>query len=87
MKWQAKALSTVKSAKWHSLVPFSLLHIAQSSQIHIQTHQPVMYSWLPACQGEMEPFKEHLSPCGCPTSLRNKPQKRQLGQFSAQILG
>ena len=42
MKWQAKAMSILKAAKWHSLVLFSFPRITQSSYIHGQTHQPVV---------------------------------------------
>ena len=31
MKWWAKAMFTLKIAKWHPLVPFSLPHIIQSN--------------------------------------------------------
>ena len=43
------------------------------------------YSWLSACQGEMEPFKDHLSTHGQLTNLRNKPQQMQPGQLSTPI--
>ena len=56
-------------------------HITESSQIHCQTHQPVMsvihYSWLSVCPGEIEPYKDHPSTYGHLTSLRNKPQQKQ----------
>ena len=44
----------------------------------------VNYSCLTACQGEMEPFEDHLNTCGHLTNLRNKPQ--QLGNFQYQYL-
>ena len=61
MMWWAKAMFTLKTAKWHPFVPFTFPHIIQNNQIHGQTHQPVdgvvNYNRLTACQGEMEPFK------------------------------
>ena len=45
----------------------------------------VNYSWLLACQGDMEPFEEHPSSCGRLTSLRNMPQQKQPRQLSAPI--
>ena len=43
-------------------------------------------SWLAACPGEMEPFKDHPSTHGhFLTSLRSKPQQKQPRQLSAQI--
>ena len=47
----------------------------------------VNYSWLSACQGEMEPFQDHLHTHGRLTSLRNKPQLKLPGQLSAPIPG
>ena len=41
------------------------------------------YSWLSACQGEVEPFKGALSTHGRLTSLRNK---RSPGNFQHQYL-
>ena len=46
-KWQAKATSSLKPANWHPLVSFSPPHITQSSWIHSQTHQPVVW-WITA---------------------------------------
>ena len=43
----------------------------------------VNYSWLSACQGDMEPFKDHPSTHGCLTSLRNKSS---LGKLQCQYL-
>ena len=44
------------------------------------------YSWLSTCQGEREPFTDHLSTRGCLTShSRNKPQQKQPGQPSVPI--
>ena len=45
----------------------------------------VNYSWLSACQGDMEPFEGNPSTHGCLTSLRNKPQQKQPRQLSASI--
>ena len=39
----------------------------------------VNYSWLSVCQGEVETFENHPSTHGCLTSLRNRPQRKQLG--------
>ena len=46
----------------------------------------VNYSRLSACQGDMESFEGDPSTRGRLTSLRNKPQQKQPGQFSASIL-
>ena len=46
----------------------------------------VNYSQPSACQGEMEPFEDHLSTCGRLTSIRNKPQQKQLGNFQHHYL-
>ena len=46
----------------------------------------VNYSWLAACQGDVEPFKGDLSTSGCLTSPRNKSQQKQPGQLSASLL-
>ena len=45
------------------------------------------YNWLSACEGDMEPFEGDPSTCGCPTSVRNKPQEMQPGLLSASIPG
>ena len=45
----------------------------------------VNYSWLSACQVDMEPFEGVQNTCGCLTSLRNKPQQKQSGNISASI--
>ena len=47
----------------------------------------VNYSRLSACQGDMQPFEGVPYTRGCLTSLRNKPQQKQLGQLSASIPG
>ena len=44
----------------------------------------VNYSWLSACQGDMDPFEGDLSTHGCLTSLRNKPQQSRQGNFQHQ---
>ena len=54
--------------------------MAISSASHV-----VNYSWLSVSQGEMELFEEHLSTRGHLTSLKNKPQQKQLGKLSALI--
>ena len=45
----------------------------------------VNYNWLSACQGEMEPFEDHLNTCGCLKSLRNQPQHKEARQLLASI--
>ena len=37
-KWQAKATSSLKTAKSLPLMPYSPLHVTQSSSIHGQSH-------------------------------------------------
>ena len=39
----------------------------------------VNYSWLSVRQRELELFEDHLSSHGCLTSLKSKPQQKQLG--------
>ena len=46
----------------------------------------VSYSWLSACQGDMQPFEGNPRTRGHLTSLRNKPQQKQPRQLSASIL-
>ena len=41
----------------------------------------VNYSQLSACQGDMQPFESDPYTCGRLTSLRNKPQQKQPGNF------
>ena len=55
MKWLAKAMSTLKTAKWCPLVPFSPQHNTQLKQLnpwpnHSSASCVVNYSRLPACQ-------------------------------------
>ena len=45
----------------------------------------VNYSWLSACQGDMEPFEGDSSTRGRLTNLTNKPQQKQPRQISASI--
>ena len=45
----------------------------------------INYSQLCAFQDDMEPFKSHLSICGCLASLRIKPQQKQPEQHSVLI--
>ena len=45
----------------------------------------VNYSWLSACQGDMQPFEGDPYTRGRLTSLRNKPQQKLPGQLSALI--
>ena len=49
------------------------------------TSRVVNYSWLSACQGDMEPFEGDPSTRERLTSLRNKPQQKQPRQLSASI--
>ena len=87
MKWQAKAMSTLKTAKWHPLVIFtSTYHTKQLNPWpnSLASHV-VNYSWLSACQEEMEPFEDHPSTCGHLINLRNKLQQKQPGKLSAPI--
>ena len=55
-----------------------------SSDSHVVNYSQLQLS---ACQGEMEPFKDDPSTCGCLTSLRNKPQQKQPAQISAPMPG
>ena len=79
-KWEAKAMSTLKTTKWHPLVPFSPLWPNLSAS-HV-----VNYSWLSACQEEMEPFKDNSSTYGHLTSLKTSHSKSNLGNFQHQYL-
>ena len=45
----------------------------------------VNYIWLSACPRKIELVKDHLNTHGCLTGLRNKPQKKHLGQFLATL--
>ena len=70
-------------------------HIMQAKQLNLHGHanssasHVVNNSQLPACQGEMEPFKDHPDTRGhiCMAGLRNKPQQKQLGQLLAPTPG
>ena len=89
MKWRAKATSSLKPAKWHPLVRFLPPHITQGRENpwpNSSASRVVNYSWLSACQEDMEPFKGDPSTHGHLTSLRNKPQQKQPRQLSASIL-
>ena len=46
----------------------------------------VNYSWMSACQVDVQPFEGNLSTCGCLTSLRNKAQQKQPSNFQHQYL-
>ena len=46
----------------------------------------VNYSWLSACQEDMQPFEGNPSTHGRLKSCRNKPQQKQPGQILASIL-
>ena len=54
--------------------------------INSSANYVVNYSWLFACQGEMEPFEDHSSIRRCLTSLKSKPQQKQPGQLQHQYL-
>ena len=65
------------------------LHVsykAAKSMVNLISQSFGDYSWLSACPGYMEPFKDHTNTHGCLTSLRNKPQQKQSGQLSASML-
>ena len=47
----------------------------------------VNYSWLSACQGDMQLFEDDLNTRGRLTSLRNKTQQKYPGKLSASIPG
>ena len=55
--------------------------MAKSPATHV-----VIYNQLSGCPGELEPFKDYLSICGCLISLRNNPQQKQPGWPLAPIL-
>ena len=90
-KQQVNATSTLETDKWLLLVPLLPPHndTYYTKQLHTQPNLSVSclvnYCQLSACQGEMEPFEDYPSICGCLISLRNKPQQKQPGQLSAQI--
>ena len=89
-KWLAKAMSSLKTAKWHLLVPIftSTYHTKQPNAWPNSSASCVLnYSRLSACQGELEPFEGNPSTCGCLISLGNKPQQKQPKQLSASIPG
>ena len=61
-------------------------HLKQLNQWPNLLASDVMnYSRLFASPREMEPFEDHPSTCGYLINLRNKPQQKQPGQFSAPI--
>ena len=45
----------------------------------------VIPNWFPAWPGKMQPFKDHLSTHGHPTSLRNEPGCKQTVEPSAVV--
>ena len=49
------------------------------------TSHVVNYSWLTACQEDMQRFEGDPSTRGCLKGLRNKPQQKQPWQLSASI--
>ena len=63
MKWQAKATSSLKTAKWHPLVPFSphMTHKAAKSTAKIISQSCGESQSASACQGMMGSFEGHLS--------------------------
>ena len=78
-------MSTLKTAKWCPLVPFtSTYHTKQPNPRQNSSASPVVnYSRLSACQGELEPFEGHSNTHGHLTSLRNKSS---LSNFQHQYL-
>ena len=69
---------------------FSATYHTKQLKIYGQHLEPtssvVIDSQLSACQGEMEPLKDHPSTHGHLTTLKNKPQKSNLGNFQHQYL-
>ena len=85
-KWQEKATLILKTDKWHPSVPF-FTSICHTKQLSLWPNSSailwLIYSWLSACQEEMEQFKDHPSTRGHLTSLRNKSS---LDKFQHQYL-
>ena len=85
-KWQTKATLTLKQTNGiHGAIFTFTYHKVLNPGPNSSASPVVNYSWLSACQREMEPFKDHLSTHGQLTNLRNKPQQIQPGQLSAPI--
>ena len=65
-KWQAKAMTTQVASI--GAIFTSMYHIKQRNPWPNSSASGMMnYSWLFACQGEIEPFKDHLSTRGLVT--------------------
>ena len=82
--WQVKAtyINTNNSQMVYIGAIFtSTYHAKQlNSWPNSSASRVVNYSQLSAFQGERKPFNDNLSTHGWLTSLRNKPQQKQLGQ-------
>ena len=91
MKWQAKAMSTLKAASQMASIGAIFTFTYHKNQLNPQLNSSASHvvnnSQSSACQWKVEPFKDHLSICGCLTSLRNKPQEKQPKQCLAPIPG
>ena len=77
-KVMGKAMPILKTAKWHTLVPFISSRYAKQLNPwpNSLASRTVIYNWLSACIGKMEPLKDNLSTRGRLTSLRNKSQQK-----------
>ena len=80
MKWQAKALSSLKQPNG-ILLCYLHLHLSHISLVAKSwSNSPAscvaIYSQLAACPVEMELFEDHPSTRGRLTGLRNKPQQK-----------
>ena len=85
-KWWAKA-TQIENSQMASTgaISTSTYHKKQQNLwLNSSASGVVNYSQLSSCQGEMEPFEGDSSTREHPTSLRNKPQHKQL---SAKIHG
>ena len=83
-KWWAKVISRQKTAI--GAIFTSKYHTKQlNAWPNSSASCVVNYSWLSACQGEMEQFEEHPSTRGCVTSLGNMPQQKNPRQLSVPI--
>ena len=84
-KWQEKATSSLKTAKWPNGIHWclQLSYKAAKFMSKLISQSVVNYSRQSACQGDMESFEGNPSTSECLTSLRNKSQEKQPGKFSA----
>ena len=72
-EWQAKAMSTMKTAKWHPLVLFSPPDITQAAKSMDKLISQLCGELQPAIglsRGDMEPNEDHPSTLGSLISLR-----------------